>query len=322
MVKDIESIKLEARNSNFTENDIIEIIPQDFRVDNMETPNPIGAIGQSIQATLNLITCKQQIKKNIAYAFNNTWQICGFIVRPIAQASMVLSEDERSLGCMLGDFGAETTTVSIYKGGCLRYLATLPMGSRNITRDLTTLNLTESKAENIKLTIGNVNPQDFSVREKQFDNGINHAEVNNYVEARTDEIIANIIEQIKYAGYRAEDLPSGITVVGRGAKLKGFNSLLEKQSGMNVKSGSISTDISKSDRINPIDAVDVVSILHAAAKLPDVADCLTPKEQRQETKQEETEPVYPAVKNSKKKGSKIKGWIANLGEIFSENDDD
>lgn len=68
-------------------------------------------------------------------------------MRQSAIADLVLTSDEKKLGCMLVDFGAETTTVSMYKNGTLRYFETLPLGSRNITRDIMSLNHTEENAE-------------------------------------------------------------------------------------------------------------------------------------------------------------------------------
>jgi cell division protein FtsA len=69
----------------------------------------------------------------------------GIILSPLAVAKHVLSYDERQLGCMLVDLGAETTTVSIYKNDALIHIATLPFGGRNITRDIMSLNVLEER---------------------------------------------------------------------------------------------------------------------------------------------------------------------------------
>ena len=85
-------------------------------------------------------------------------KIQDYIVRPLAEAALVLTDDERRLGCMFVDFGAETTTVAIFKNDAPAYLVTLPMGSRNITIDLTSLNYIEERAEEIKRISGNAMP--------------------------------------------------------------------------------------------------------------------------------------------------------------------
>jgi cell division protein FtsA len=180
---------------------------------------------------------------------------------------MSLTDDERRLGCMFVDFGAETTTVSIYKNGAPIYLVTLPMGSRNITLDLTALNYIEERAEEIKRISGNAMPQE-GVRRQGAD-GIDYTEVNNFVHARAAEIVQNILAQIEYAGMKAVDLPGGIVIVGGGASLRGFNDLLSKQGKMKVRMGSVQGPIRISDNAHPTDTLDVISILLAASKMPE-----------------------------------------------------
>lgn len=162
---------------------------------------------------------------------------------------------------MLVDFGAETTTVSIYKNGAIQYLATLPLGSRNITRDLTTLNYLEEKAEDLKKAVGNADP-DNTPQTGSYD-GIDTTEINAYISARAGEIVANIVEQISLAGWQPEDLPGGIILVGGGAKLKGFSELLKQQSGLNVRQGLPAGTIRIENR--NADALDVISLIHYVA---------------------------------------------------------
>ena len=66
---------------------------------------------------------------------------------------------------------------------------------------------------------GNALPQDGTRRKMQSADGIDYTEINNYVHARTDEIIANIMAQLEYAGVDDSELPGGIVVVGGGARL-------------------------------------------------------------------------------------------------------
>ena len=189
---------------------------------------------------------------------------------------MVLTEDERRLGCMFVDFGAETTTVSVYRGGAPVYVATLPIGSRNITLDLIALNYIEERAEEIKKVSGNALAVDAARRGKGYAEGIDYTDINNYVHARADEIVANIIAQIEYAGVTAADLPGGIVIVGGGARLRGFNELLQQQSKLPVRQGAPSASVRITDgSIHGTEMVDVISVLVAASRMPE-AECLTP----------------------------------------------
>lgn len=272
----ISQIKDEARAKGIPDKDIVDVIPRSFYVDKQPIANPVGVFGQHITANLNLITCKPQIKKNLNLAVCDRLQMAinGYIVRPTAIADLVLSDDEKRLGCMLVDFGAETTTVSIYKDGTLHYLSTIPMGSRNITRDITAINhFLEERAEEIKKAVGCATQAE-TIGKKSAVDGIDSVEVNNYVQARAGEIVANVLEQITYAEYRASDLPGGIIVVGGGAKLRNFNALLENRSGMKVRSGAPLGLITISDnRIQPNESIDVIAILAAAAR-GEVIECV------------------------------------------------
>ncbi|MDE7135366.1 MAG: rod shape-determining protein, partial [Muribaculaceae bacterium] len=183
-----------------------------------------------------------------------------FIVTPLAIADCVLSREEKALGCMLVDFGAETTTTVICKGGALKYLITLPMGSRNITRDLMSLNYLEDQAESFKRSIGII-PTGHDVRIAD------QPAISNYIEARASEIVANVLAQIEYAGLQPSDLPSGIIVTGGGSRLKGLSEKIAEQSKMTVRLATSPRCIRLSDTSVLADnSIDIISLLLEAAK--------------------------------------------------------
>lgn len=325
----------EARAQGFSDRTVVEVLPSQFVVDNLESTNPRGSFGREIRADFNLVTCRPLMHRNLIRAISDRQQIAikGIFVRQNALADLVLTSDEKKLGCMLVDFGAETTTVSIYKNGFLKYFVTLPVGSRCITRDVMTLGYTEEKAEEIKRNIGDTSTTDPSaVRKHDFDGDA--AEVNNYVRARAGEIAANILEQPKYAGYSLpNDLPGGIILVGGGTHLRGFAQLIQQPGSVKVRLGGLPGSIRVADpRLQRIDTLDVISILNAAARAPQ--ECT-----------ELPEPVLSAIpsgedddddgpghlprkgrdkKKSKEKekgGSAVDKFMGRLSKWFQEPDD-
>lgn len=329
----IDQIKSKVKMKSFADRDIIDVLPCKYVVDKQAVANPIGVFGQTLTSKMNVIACKPQIKRNINRMLCERLQLAinGYVVRPVAIADIVLTDNEKRLGCMLVDLGAETTTVSIYKNAALQYLVTLPLGSRNITRDITATNCIEEKAEEIKKTHGCAIAE--TVSNKTTVDGIDTAEVNNYVQARASEIVANIIEQLNYAGYKSSELPQGIIIVGGGAKLKGFNTLLETNSGMKVRSGAPVGMIRIVDpRIQPNDAVDVLALLMAATR-SNAVDCLV-KVQEPETEeiqaeedsmqQPETvvEPFAPTTKTRKNFIEGLKNRIVKAITDNAHDDDD
>lgn len=265
--KIVEQIKEEAKANGLSERTVVEVCPRGFVVDNLECYTPVGTFGKNIVADINLITCKPKILRNIEITLSKLQNISikASYVRQLAIADLVLSADERQLGCMLVDFGAETTTVSVYKNGTLRYLATLPLGSRNITRDIMALQYTEERAEEIKRAIGDAVNAEPNYHKHDFDG--DPIEVNNFIRARAGEIAVNIMEQAKYAGYTlTADLAGGIILVGAGTKLKGFTDLLAKQSGVKARLGSIPNTIRISDpRLQGFEMIDIVALLNKVA---------------------------------------------------------
>ena len=292
----IDDLKTKAEALVPEGRDVADVVPVRFTVDNKTQVNPVGSYGQQVGARMAVISCIPQIKRMLRRVLGERLglTINGYIVRPLAEAAMALTDDERRLGCMFVDFGAETTTVAIYKNGTPVYLVTLPMGSRNITLDLTSLNYIEERAEEIKRTSGNAMPQE-GVR-RQLADGIDYTEVNNYVHARAAEIIQNILAQIEYAGMKASDLPGGIIIVGGGARLHGFNDLLIKQGKMKVRAGSVQGPIRISDgAIHPAMNLDVISILLAASRLPEAECVVFPASQDNDARDGAGEDTYETM---------------------------
>ena len=77
------------------------------------------------------------------------------MISPLVTADAVLTESERRSGCALIDFGADTSTISIYKNNILRFLTVLPLGGNSITHDLVSLQMEEEEAERLKIRYGN-----------------------------------------------------------------------------------------------------------------------------------------------------------------------
>lgn len=246
--------------------EVVDAVPRSFMVGRIETVSPKGAVGNSISAEYDLVVCRPEIKRNLIRTVQDKLHINikGIVVTALSAGQLILSAEEKRLGCMLVDMGGETTTVTIYKNGHLVYFATLPLGGRNITRDLTSLNLLEERAEEIKITNGNAIPRD-TVSTLNY-NGVRDVDVSNLIVARAEEIVINILKQIKYAELKDNDLPGGIVVIGGGSKLNGINDLLANKSGLNVRRGSLPQYVRLEDtKISSNDIIEVASVLYAGA---------------------------------------------------------
>lgn len=246
--------------------EVVDAVPRIYYVGKTETRSPKGMMGNSVKAVYDLVVCRPELKQNINRVINDKLHlgVSGYVVTALAAGHLVLTDDEKRLGCMLVDMGAETTTVTIYRYGNLCYYATLPLGSRNVTRDLQSLNLVEDRAEEIKINSGNaIAPETPSTLNL---NGIRLSDVSNLIVARSEEIVANIVEQISYAGLKQNELPGGIICIGGGFKLNGMTDLLSRQSNLPVKRAQLPAYVRIEDIKGPAsEMVEVVSVLYAGA---------------------------------------------------------
>lgn len=267
----VERLRKQALSSAIDSSlEVIDAVPRTFRIGKRETTSPKGNVGDSISATFDLIVCRPELKRNITRVLPDKLNIRieGFVVTALATGQLIPTNEEKRLGCMLVDMGAETTTVTIYKNGSLRYFATLPLGGRNITRDVESLGIVEERAEDIKITSGNAVMQESASTINI--NGVKLSEVANLIVARSEEIVANIVEQIAYAGFKESDLPGGIICIGGGIYLNGMTDLLEAQSSLPVRRGHLPDYIQVSDtKAKSMMMTEVVSVLYAGATLTD-----------------------------------------------------
>ena len=122
--------------------DILDVAPQEFKIDNFLPDTPVGVLGNHIEGRFLNIVARASIKNNLERCFEQAKiKIADLLIAPLVTANAVLSESERRSGCALVDFGADTTTISVYKGNILRFMTVLPLGGNCITRDITSLRI-------------------------------------------------------------------------------------------------------------------------------------------------------------------------------------
>lgn len=313
--------------------EVVDAVPRLFKVGNSVTLSPKGMVGNHISGVFDLIVCRPELKRNIRRTIVDKLhlEVDGFVVTAMATGHLILSPEEKRLGCMLVDMGAETTTVTIYQKGALTYFATLPMGGKNISRDIASLGVVDAKAEEIKITSGNAlvesNVPNLSI------NNLKLSDISNLVVARCEEIVANIIAQLEYAGIKDSELQGGIVCIGGGFRMKGLMELLESESHISVRRGSLPDYVRIDDpRANGMENAEVCSVLYAGATLTDKESLFMPErppmpsvgvlpfgeEEEQEKKQEKKE----EKEDQKPKNNIWKKIGKGIGGIFGGGEDD
>lgn len=237
----VDSICEENRALKFTDLEIYDVIPQGYHIGTIKEIDPIGVTGNHIEGTFLNIIGRSIILKNLRRCFLDAKiEIADDPdITPLIIGKYVLTESERRLGCALVDFGADTTTIAIYHKNILKFLVVIPIGGSSITSDLMSLNIDEYEAEELKVHYGSAILESNEEEEEIIhlnDEGhsVKLSEINNIVEARACEIIANVWNQIQLSGY-ATKLGSGLIFTGGGSNLRHLSNAFSRITKRNPK---------------------------------------------------------------------------------------
>ncbi len=335
--------------------DILDVAPQEYKVGNNLQIDPVGVACNHIEGHFLNIIARSSIKKNLERTFSQAKiEVADTLIAPLITADAILTESERRSGCALIDFGADTTTVSVYKNNILRYLTVLPIGGNNITRDITALQIEEEEAELLKINYGNAmyeeEESDTPITQQLEDKNRNITliELNGIIEARAEEIIANVWNQVQLSGYE-DKLLSGFVITGGGANLKNLDTMLRKKSRIEKvriarttlhvihtdrdvlkKDGTQNTIFGllmngnencclleiKSQEERPMQSGDPMNLFeHDEALKQQEAEALRKKKEEDEKKKREEKRKKEEERKKKKQGP---SWIDKIGQFSKE----
>jgi len=261
--------------------DRLDVAPAVYYADGQRDSNPVGVSCRRLEAHYKLVFGKQSIRRDIDSIFNGEklhQEVAGIIITPLALADAMLSSDEKEVGCALVDFGAGVTSVTVFKGGELLGLATLPMGGNNITHDMERLPLPSAVAENIKKQYGSaVYLKEDEGKTINIDSdgvlqnlSLDHLHV--IVEGRAKEIVENVHERI----LRIIDpkmLGAGIVVAGQASELRNLTESLAEKTKVKVRLSAIRQGLvsGSEDLCGELTSLQAVAIMLQGTK-----DCVSP----------------------------------------------
>lgn len=251
----IDEICEENHNTEICDMDILDVAPQEYKIDNKLQAEPVGVTGQQVTGQFLNIVARNSLKRNLERSLTQAQiEIADdLIVSPLALAKAILTENEMRIGCALVDMGADTTTIAIYKNNFLRHLCVLPLGGNSITRDITSLQMEQEEAEQLKVTYGDAlykESENETAATCQTEDGriIELNTLNDIIGARTEEILANVNHQIILSEYN-DKLYAGVIFTGGGANLKNLEAAFRAKSRIE----KVKTIFSISSEVNGLD---------------------------------------------------------------------
>lgn len=203
-------------NINLENRKIIHRIPLEYYLDGKQIlGTPIGLKGIKLEIKIFFVTAMTQHLETVLSAISKSGiEVIDIIASPLATASAILTEKQKSMGVGIVDIGAETISAAIYENGLPISVFVLPIGSNDITKDITLgLKIDFEEAEKVKL--GVIQP---NISRKKLEDII-FARVIDFF-----ELIDTQLKKIKRSGL----LPGGILIVGRGSLINGIESFAKE----------------------------------------------------------------------------------------------
>ncbi len=227
-----------ARNIAMPEDrEVLHVLPHEFLVDAQEgIRDPIGMVGQRLEANVHLVTSSMAATQNLVTAANKAGiHVDDTVLEPLASAEASLTQDEKELGCCLLDIGGGTTDLAVFGGGAVRHTGTVLIGGDHFTNDLAVgLRTPIPEAEKIKhrhgcaaseflhndaaieiASVGDRPPRTIFAR--------NLTEI---IEPRAQELLTLVGEDLRRAGLLRQ-ITAGFVLTGGGSRLQGFAELAE-----------------------------------------------------------------------------------------------
>ncbi len=227
---------------------IIDVIPQEFTVDNHPNiSNPIGFGGVKIGANFHIITGDKNAIRNINRSVEKAGlQTKDLVLQPLASAAAVMAQEDLEAGVAIVDIGGGTTDVAVFYEGILKHTAVIPFAGENITNDIKTgLGVLKSQAEQMKVQFGSALANE--AKSNAFITipglrGMPAKEISvknlaNIIQARMSEILDFVTYHLKQVGLDNKMLNGGVVLTGGGSQLKHLIQLTEYVTGLNARIG-------------------------------------------------------------------------------------
>ena len=218
-----------------TDREVLHVIPRGFTVDGQDgVKDPIGMAGFRLEVEAHIVTGATSSVHNMLKCIEGAHvAVDALVLDSIASGEAVLTEQEKEMGVALADIGGGTTDIAILIDGSVWHTTVLGVGGAHITNDVAVgLRVPGETAERVIVEHGSarhqvVDPAD-SVEVDGFDDGlkgrVTKRDVAEIIEARVEEILSLIMQEIKRSGYDGL-LPAGLVLTGGAAQLRGLREL-------------------------------------------------------------------------------------------------
>ena len=347
---ELERLRNDTFKINMTPGEeIIDVIRQDTYVDGELATNPVGMLGNKIEANFHVIIGQTSAAKNIVKCIQSAGLDMDYmILEPIASAQAVLDDEEKDAGVVLVDIGGGTTDIAIFKDKKIQHTAVIPFGGNIITEDICTgCSIIKHYAEEVKIRFGSAlasENRDDEVVSIPGIRGRDPKEISfknlaHIIQARLEEIFELVNYEIQKA--KADNkLIAGIVLTGGGAMMNHIQQLAEFKTGLEVRIGYPNEHLNQTEMTelsSPMYSTGIGIVIETVARMEhdeflkttkttiEEQNVPTPLEEiaavDSETEESVAEKEEVDPKKKKKKGIDLKKIVTSFTEFFNSDSD-
>ncbi|MDO7905400.1 cell division protein FtsA [Paenibacillus sp. JX-17] len=226
------------------EREIIDVVAKQYVVDGLEgIQDPRGMIGVRLEVEATIITgAKTAIHNLLRCVEKSGLKVVDLVLMPLGSGQLCLSKDEKTMGSVLVDIGAGSTTVTVFEEGAITATSTLPIGGEFVTNDIAYgLRTLTDQAEKVKLKYGCAWYNDaaadvfFKVTRigSNVDKEFTQQDLAAIIEPRVQEIFQLILAEVKRLGY--SELPGGYILTGGTVSMPGVLQVAQHELAASVR---------------------------------------------------------------------------------------
>lgn len=207
--KNIEDAYLDGKNILLQSDEcVVDGIVNFFYTDEHGfTKNPVGLVASKLEVDIDVIVSKKSIIGDLkSIVLNSGYNVSGLVLSVDSLKNIFLSENTSLSNVAIIDVGSEKTEIALYKNNQLKGIGFIPLGGKNITKDLSIcLEIPENTAEALKVELS----QDYitMAEDDVIDIGEKEVEcrfISEVMDARLDEITEYAYNEIISSGLYEE----------------------------------------------------------------------------------------------------------------------
>lgn len=229
---------------------VLHATPTRYTLDGLSgVRRPLGLHADRLGVDIHVVSTEGSPVRNLDLCVRSAHlEVKSIVAAPVATGLACLSEEEREIGVALVELGAGVTNVSVFQGGVLAGLASIPMGAADITDDIASaFGIRRQQAERLKCFYGsaNVSPRDhhdvleiapLADGEETEATRTTRAQLIAVILKRLERLFAEIRSEIDRLNI-GDPLGRQIVLTGGGAELKGIADFAQQALGRPVRVG-------------------------------------------------------------------------------------